>query len=72
MSRFMDVAGALSQIIQNPTNTIDQDIILGKMRMRPLPWNSLSIRECLLCGVFDHLHEKLHQKIFFTHKTHSL
>ena len=47
-------AGALSQIIQNPTNTIDQDIILGKMRMRLLPWGSLEYTRMLaMWGVWS-------------------
>ena len=57
-------AGALSQIIQNPTNTIDQDIILGKMRMRPLPWNSFEYTRMLaMWGVWSFTWEATSENI---------
>ena len=57
-------AGALSQIIQNPTNTIDQDIILGKMRMRLLPWGSLEYTRMLaMWGVWSFTWEATSENI---------
>lgn len=57
-------AGALSQIIQNPTNTIDHDIILGKMRMRPLPWNSFEYTRMLaMWGVWSFTWEATSENI---------
>lgn len=57
-------AGALSQIIYSTQNTIDQDIILGKMRMKPLPWNSFEYTRMLaMWGIWSFTWEATSENI---------